>query len=227
LSEYLSNLRTELDDITQVEYRQLRLERVVLVSVWTTGTAEEADAAMAELSALADTAGAVVVDKLIQRREQPDRATYVGKGKVEEVKDVVVATGADTVICDGELSPAQLRNLEDRWDVKVVDRTTLILDIFAQHAKSVEGKTQVELAQLNYMRQRLRGWGDSLSRQVGGRAAGVLVSVDVVPVRPRSRRTGAASTHVRRCCGGGSRRWRPHGRSAARPGSATRCRRWR
>ena len=172
MSEYLSNLRTELDDITQVEYRQLRLERVVLVSVWTTGTAEEADAAMAELSALADTAGAVVVDKLIQRREQPDRATYVGKGKVEEVKDVVVATGADTVICDGELSPAQLRNLEDRWDVKVVDRTTLILDIFAQHAKSVEGKTQVELAQLNYMRQRLRGWGDSLSRQVGGRAAG-------------------------------------------------------
>jgi len=166
------NLRTELTDVNQVEYRQLRLERVVLASVWTSGTAEEADAAMAELSALADTAGAVVVATAIQRRDQPDPATYVGSGKVAEIKDMVVASGADTVVCDGELSPAQLRNLEDRWDVKVVDRTTLILDIFAQHAKSVEGKTQVELAQLNYMRQRLRGWGDSLSRQVGGRTAG-------------------------------------------------------
>ena len=161
------NLNTEL-----VEYRQLQLERVVLASVWTTGTAEEADAAMAELAALADTAGAVVVGTAIQRRDQPDPATYVGSGKVGEIKDLVVATGADTVICDGELSPAQLRNLEDRFDVKVVDRTTLILDIFAQHAKSVEGKTQVELAQLNYLRQRLRGWGESLSRQVGGRTAG-------------------------------------------------------
>ncbi|MCL2465480.1 MAG: GTPase HflX, partial [Micrococcales bacterium] len=166
------NLRTELTDVNQVEYRQLRLERVVLASVWTTGTAEEADAAMAELSALADTAGAVVVGTAIQRRDQPDPATYVGSGKVAEIKDMVVASGADTVVCDGELSPAQLRNLEDHWDVKVVDRTTLILDIFALHAKSVEGKTQVELAQLNYMRQRLRGWGDSLSRQVGGRTAG-------------------------------------------------------
>ena len=155
-----------------VEYRQVRLERVVLVSVWTSGTAEDADAAMAELAALADTAGAEVVDTAIQRRDQPDPATYVGSGKVAEIKDLLVASGADTVICDGELSPAQLRNLEDRWDVKVVDRTALILDIFAQHAKSVEGKTQVELAQLTYLRQRLRGWGESLSRQVGGRAAG-------------------------------------------------------
>jgi GTP-binding protein HflX len=87
------------------------------------------------------------------------------------VKDVVAATKADTVICDGELTPAQLRNLEDRIGVKVVDRTALILDIFAQHAKSVEGKAQVELAQLQYLKQRLRGWGQSLSRQVGGRAA--------------------------------------------------------
>ena len=167
-----ASLSTELTDVNQVEYRQLRLERVVLVSVWTTGTAQDADVAMAELSSLADTAGALVVDTLIQRRDQPDPATYVGSGKVSEIRDAVVASGADTVICDGELSPAQLRNLEDKLDVKVVDRTTLILDIFAQHARSVEGKTQVELAQLNYLRQRLRGWGDSLSRQVGGRAAG-------------------------------------------------------
>jgi len=168
----VSSLSTELDDVNQVEYRQLRLEKVVLVSVWTSGTAAETDAAMAELAALADTAGSQVVDALIQRRDHPDPATYVGSGKVDEIKDAVVAAGADTVICDGELSPAQLRNLEDRLGVKVVDRTTLILDIFAQHAKSVEGKTQVELAQLNYLKQRLRGWGESLSRQVGGRAAG-------------------------------------------------------
>ena len=85
---------------------------------------------------------------------------------------MVVATGADTVICDGELAPAQLRNLEDRVKVKVIDRTALILDIFAQHAKSAEGKAQVELAQLQYLKQRLRGWGGNLSRQAGGRAAG-------------------------------------------------------
>ncbi len=88
------------------------------------------------------------------------------------MREVVIATGADTVICDGELEPAQLRNLEDRVGVKVIDRTALILDIFAQHAKSAEGKAQVELAQLQYLRQRLRGWGGNLSRQAGGRAAG-------------------------------------------------------
>lgn len=165
-------LSTELEDVTEVEYRQLRLERVVLVSVWTSGTQEDADNAMYELKALAETAGSQVLDGIVQRRSQPDSATYVGSGKVAEVKEVVQATGADTVICDGELSPAQLRTLEDRIGVKVVDRTALILDIFAQHAKSVEGKAQVELAQLNYLKQRLRGWGGSLSRQVGGRASG-------------------------------------------------------
>ena len=108
----------------------------------------------------------------MQRRSTPDPATYIGKGKVEELGEMVRATGADTVICDGELEPAQLRNLEDRVKVKVVDRTALILDIFAQHAKSAEGKAQVELAQLQYLKQRLRGWGGNLSRQAGGRAAG-------------------------------------------------------
>lgn len=165
-------MRTELEDISEVEYRQLRLEKVVLVSVWTTGTQQDADNAMAELKLLAETAGSQVLEALVQRRSQPDPATYVGRGKVEEVAEVVRASGADTVICDGELQPAQLRNLEDRVKVKVVDRTALILDIFASHAKSAEGKAQVELAQLQYLKQRLRGWGGNLSRQAGGRAAG-------------------------------------------------------
>lgn len=165
-------MSTELDDITEVEYRQLLLERVVLVSVWTSGSQVDADNAMAELKLLAETAGSQVLEGLVQRRSKPDAATYIGSGKVAELQEVVAATGADTVICDGELSPAQLRNLEDRVKVKVIDRTMLILDIFAQHAKSVEGKTQVELAQLNYLKQRLRGWGGNLSRQVGGRSSG-------------------------------------------------------
>ncbi|MBE6477044.1 MAG: GTPase HflX [Propionibacteriaceae bacterium] len=164
-------MSTELQDQSEVEYRRLRLERVVLISVWTSGTAEDARNAMVELKALAETAGSQVLEGLIQRRSRPEPATYLGTGKVEELREIVAATGADTVIADGELSPAQLRNLEDRVQVKVVDRTALILDIFAQHARSVEGKTQVELAQLTYLKQRLRGWGDSLSRQVGGRAA--------------------------------------------------------
>jgi GTP-binding protein HflX len=163
---------TELQDISEAEYRQLQLERVVLVGVWTEGTGEMAENSLAELKALAETAGSEVLDGLIQRRDKPDPATYIGSGKVAELKAIVVATGADTVICDGELSPSQLRQLEDKLKVKVVDRTALILDIFAQHAKSKEGKAQVELAQISYLLPRLRGWGESLSRQVGGRAAG-------------------------------------------------------
>lgn len=168
----VDGLRTELADITEVEYRQLRLERVVLVGVWTTRDEADVVNSLGELRQLAETAGSEVLDALFQRRERPDPATYIGRGKVDEVREVVNATGADTVICDGELSPAQLRNLEDRIKVKVVDRTALILDIFASHAKSSEGKAQVELAQLQYLRQRLRGWGGNLSRQTGGRAAG-------------------------------------------------------
>lgn len=168
----VAGLSTELSDVTEVEYRQLRLEKVVLVSVWTSGSAEDADNAMTELKLLAETAGSQVLAGLVQRRNQPDPATYIGRGKVAELADTVAELGADTVICDGELQPAQLRNLEDRINVKVVDRTALILDIFAQHAKSAEGKAQVELAQLQYLKQRLRGWGGNLSRQTGGRAAG-------------------------------------------------------
>ncbi|HVK44783.1 MAG TPA: GTPase HflX [Micropruina sp.] len=168
----VAGMSTQLADITEVEYRDLQLERVVLVSVWTSGSPADMDNALAELKLLAETAGSQVLDALVQRRNHPDPATFIGRGKVDELREAVIATGADTVICDGELDPAQLRNLEDRVRVKVIDRTALILDIFAQHAKSAEGKAQVELAQLQYLRQRLRGWGGNLSRQAGGRAAG-------------------------------------------------------
>ncbi|MFI7420989.1 GTPase HflX [Nonomuraea sp. NPDC049684] len=168
----VAGLSTELQDVSEVEYRQLRLERVVLVGVWTSGTAEDAENSLLELKLLAETAGSEVLEGLIQRRQKPDPATYIGSGKALELRDVVESTGADTVICDGELTPGQLRQLEETVKVKVIDRTALILDIFAQHAKSREGKAQVELAQLQYLLPRLRGWGGNLSRQVGGRAAG-------------------------------------------------------
>ncbi len=165
----VAGLATELADVTEVEYRQLRLERVVLMGVWSDGTAEDAENSLAELAALAETAGSEVLAGLAQRRDKPDPATYVGSGKARELREVVVETGADTVICDGELTPGQLRQLENIVKVKVIDRTALILDIFAQHATSKEGKAQVELAQMTYMLPRLRGWGESLSRQAGGR----------------------------------------------------------
>lgn len=167
----VAGLSTELDDVTEVEYRQLRLERVVLAGLWTEGTVEDAENSLRELAALAETAGSEVLDGLVQRRLKPDPGTFLGSGKALELKDIVESTGADTVIVDSELAPSQRRALEDIVKVKVIDRTALILDIFAQHAKSREGKAQVELAQLEYMLPRLRGWGASLSRQAGGRAA--------------------------------------------------------
>ncbi|MBX6391022.1 MAG: GTPase HflX [Frankia sp.] len=169
----MPGLATELTDVTEVEYRKLRLERVVLIGVWTSGTLADAEMSMAELAQLAETAGSVVLDALVQRRDKPDPATYVGSGKARELAEVVRAAGADTVICDGELTPSQLRQLEEIVKVKVIDRTALILDIFAQHATSKEGKAQVELAQLEYMLPRLRGWGEAMSRAAassGGRA---------------------------------------------------------
>ncbi|MEW2067797.1 GTPase HflX [Streptomyces sp. NPDC007346] len=168
----VAGLSTELEDVTEVEYRQLRLERVVLVGVWTSGTVRDAEISLAELAALAETAGAQVLDAVYQRRDKPDAATYIGSGKALELRDIVLESGADTVVCDGELSPGQLIHLEDVVKVKVVDRTALILDIFAQHAKSREGKAQVSLAQMQYMLPRLRGWGQSLSRQMGGAGSG-------------------------------------------------------
>ena len=170
-------LSTELEDITEVEYRQVRLEQVVLVGVWTEGTAADAERSLRELALLAETAGALVLEGVIQRRDRPDPATYIGSGKAQELRQIVVSTGADTVICDGELTPGQLRHLEDVVKVKVVDRTWLILDIFAQHASSKAGRAQVSLAQMEYLLPRLRGWGESLSRQAGGRAGGATGGV--------------------------------------------------
>ncbi|WP_329203139.1 MULTISPECIES: GTPase HflX [unclassified Streptomyces] len=169
---HVAALSTELRDVVEVEQRQVRLERVVLVGVWTSGTVAEAESSLAELAALAETAGALVLDGVIQRRDKPDPATYIGSGKAKELRDIVAESGADTVVCDGELSPAQLVRLEEFVKVKVVDRTALILDIFAQRATSREGKAQVALAQMQYMLPRLRGWGASLSRQMGGGGAG-------------------------------------------------------
>ena len=164
----VAGLSTELQDVTEVEYRQLRLERVVLVGVWGEGTAEEAEISLRELAALAETAGSLVLDGMLQRRRTPDPGTYLGSGKAAELAGLVRSSGADTVVVDGDLAPSQRRALEDIVKVKVIDRTALILDIFAQHAKSREGKAQVDLAQLEYLLPRLRGWGESMSRQAGG-----------------------------------------------------------
>ena len=165
-------LSTELEDITEVEYRQLRIEKVILIGVWSQGNLTAAENSLRELSALAETAGARVLDGLLQRRNMPDPTSYLGKGKAAELRDLARSLGADTVIANTELSPSQRRSLEDIVKIKVIDRTAIILDIFAQHAKSKEGKAQVELAQLEYLLPRLRGWGDSMSRQAGGQAAG-------------------------------------------------------
>jgi len=167
----VQGLSTELQDVTEVEYRQLRLENVVLIGVYS-GAASEAENSIRELAALAETAGAQVLDGLLQRRPHPDPSTYLGRGKAQELKGIVAALGADTVIADTELAPSQRRALEDVVGVKVIDRTAVILDIFSQHAKSREGKAQVELAQLEYLLPRLRGWGESMSRQAGGQVGG-------------------------------------------------------
>jgi len=199
----VAGLGTELQDISEVEYREIRLERVVLAGVWTEGTQAQADRSMQELALLAETAGSLVLEGVIQRRESPDPATYLGSGKALELRQLVVALGADTVICDGELTPSQLRKLEEVVKVKVVDRTWLILDIFAQHARSREGKAQVSLAQMQYLLPRLRGWGESLSRQAGGRAGGATGGVGTrgpgeTKIETDRRRIRAQMTKLRR-----------------------------
>ncbi|NDC48419.1 MAG: GTPase HflX [Micrococcales bacterium] len=161
-----------MQDISEVEYRELQLEKVVLIGIWGENSLTDAENSLRELAALAETAGAQVLDGLLQRRHHPDPATFLGKGKAQELRALVQSLGADTVVADTELAPSQRRALEDVVKVKVIDRTAIILEIFAQHAKSREGKAQVELAQLEYLLPRLRGWGESMSRQAGGRAAG-------------------------------------------------------
>jgi GTP-binding protein HflX len=145
------------------------VERAILVAA---RLEDETDADVAssldELELLVETAGGVVVERFVQRRDRPDPATFIGSGKVDELREHVRQTTVDAVIFDDELTPAQQRNLEESLVVKVLDRTIVILDIFAQHASSREGKLQVELAQLTYLLSRLRGWGQALSRQAGG-----------------------------------------------------------
>ena len=145
---------------------------------------------------------------------------------MDELREVVIATGADTVICDGELAAAQLRNLEDRIQIKVIDRTALILDIFAAHAKSAEGKAQVELAQLQYLRQRLQGWGGNPVRPAVAPAA-ALASAAAVQVRRSWRLTGAGSPVGSPSYAPSCATWTRLVRSSALSGGAMRCRRWR
>ncbi|GIV00249.1 MAG: GTPase HflX [Actinomycetota bacterium] len=155
---------TTLESPLAATWRPRVPEKAVLVGVGPGVEASDLD----ELAALADSAGAEVVARVVQSRQDPDPATYVGKGKLEEIHRTLHETGAEAVILDAELTPGQLRNLEARLKVKVIDRTALILDIFALHARSREGKAQVELAQLTYLLPRLRGWGEAMSRLGGG-----------------------------------------------------------
>jgi GTP-binding protein HflX len=186
------DLDTDADaDLTRAELRRRRrdiieegapregveiirpVERAVMVGVQLPGEADDTvRAGLDELEALLETAGAAVVDRVVQRRGTPDVATFIGRGKADALREHAAALDADAVVFDHDLSPAQQRNLEEAIRQKVLDRTIVILDIFAQHASSREGKAQVELAQLGYLLPRLRGWGQALSRQAGGRAAG-------------------------------------------------------
>lgn len=143
------------------------IERVILVAV-ATGDEDKCLRSLDELSDLAETAGAVTLFKVIQNRESFHPGTYIGKGKIEEIKELIALHDATGIICDDELSPSQLKNLEDELETKVIDRTILILDIFAQRATTAEGKIQVELAQLKYQMTRLTGKGTALSRLGGG-----------------------------------------------------------
>ncbi len=150
-------------EITQ----ETRKERVILVGI-STGDARDAEASLDELGELAETAGAETVGRMLQNREQAHPGTYLGKGKIEELQQMADALEADAILCDDELTPAQQRNLQQELDQKVMDRTLVILDIFAAHASTGEGKIQVELAQLKYRQARLVGLRDALSRLGGG-----------------------------------------------------------
>ena len=151
-----------------MEFFENSVEPEVAVLVGIDTGLYDAEVSMDELEELARTAGAVVAAKIIQKRDKPDTATYVGSGRLEEIKDFTEANDVDLLIFDGELTPSQQRNIEDETDVRVIDRTTLILDIFVARARSNEGKIQVELAQLKYSLPRLGGKGTQMSRLGGG-----------------------------------------------------------
>ncbi|MGN0512642.1 MAG: GTPase HflX [Lachnospiraceae bacterium] len=143
------------------------IEKLILIGVSTSDN-DDTEVSLLELKELVKTAGAETAGIVIQNREKIHPGTYIGMGKIEEVKDLITETGATGVVCDDELSPAQLKNLENELDTKVMDRTLVILDIFARHASTSEGKIQVELAQLKYRMSRLAGLYSSLSRLGGG-----------------------------------------------------------
>ena len=153
---------------TEVDLGRVRQHALLIGTTYAAGSVEEAEQSLEELALLADTAGADSVMVELQRRDRPDPATYIGKGKAEELRETSQALDIDVVIFDDELTPAQQRNLEKLFGVDVVDRVALILDIFAQHASSQEGAVQVELAQLRYRLPRLRGRGLELSQQGAG-----------------------------------------------------------
>lgn len=151
-----------------------QVDNAVLVALALPGqSTHDVDASLDEMEQLLDTAGGTVLGRVVQRRDAPDVATFIGRGKVAELRDLIRAADADAAVFDDDLSPAQQRNLEEKLGVKVLDRTIVILDIFAQHASSSEGAAQVELAQLTYLLPRLRGWGQALSRQAGGVGVGM------------------------------------------------------
>ena len=184
----------EIQDVTEVEYRKVRLERVVLVGVWSSRetTQAAAEESLRELAALAETAGAVVCDGLLQHRIKPDAATYVGSGKARELAGIVAQDEADTIVVDDDLPPSQRRALEDATKVKVVDRTAVILDIFAQHATSREGKAQVGAwhSSNTCCRDCAAGAGRCRVRRVAARQA-TRASARVVRVRRKSKWTVA------------------------------------
>ena len=231
MSQQTDARRDDLE-IKLVDLRQLRLERVVLVGVAMAGSLVAAERSLEELRRLAETAGAEVLDAVLQRRDRPDASTFIGKGKATEIAELVQALGADTVVMDDELSPGQLRRLEELFDVKVIDRAALILDIFAQHARSREGKAQVELAQLNYLLPRLRGWGESLTRLgagIGTRGPGeTKMEVDRRRIRRRitklRRDLEEMRAHARSSGAGASAAaWRPWPWRATRTPASGRC----
>src|SRR6266542_3159290 len=153
---------------TEVDFGVVTQRALLVATGVGTRSLSEAEASLSELGLLTDTAGAEPVESVLQRRDRPDPATYIGSGKADELRSLADALDVDVVVFDDELTPAQQRNLEKKFGRDVVDRVALILDIFAQHARSQEGMVQVELAQLRYRLPRLRGRGIELSQQAGG-----------------------------------------------------------